>query len=112
MDRSRPRRPISSSIASGVSGHPNISAATCGTTAVWLRRGRTSNGTRPDQNLKPMNPEIARNQNYDDHHANNSENVHSPLLPFMVIARSGLAQRHSVVGGSVRRKLASTVIVI
>jgi hypothetical protein len=29
-----------------------------------------------------MDPEIARNQNYDDHHANYSEDVHSPLLPF------------------------------
>ena len=29
-----------------------------------------------------MDPEIARNQNYDDHHANYSEDVHSALLPF------------------------------
>ena len=29
-----------------------------------------------------MDPEIARNQNYDDHYANDSENVHSALLPF------------------------------
>jgi hypothetical protein len=28
-----------------------------------------------------MNPEIARNQNYDDHYTNDSENVHSALLP-------------------------------
>jgi hypothetical protein len=27
-----------------------------------------------------MDPEIARNQNYDDHHANDSEDVHSALL--------------------------------
>lgn len=29
-----------------------------------------------------MDPEIARNQNYDDHYANDSEDVHSVLLPF------------------------------
>jgi hypothetical protein len=29
-----------------------------------------------------MDPEIARNQNYDDHYANDSEDVHSILLPF------------------------------
>jgi hypothetical protein len=29
-----------------------------------------------------MDPEIARNQNYDDHYANDSEDVHSALLPF------------------------------
>ena len=29
-----------------------------------------------------MDPEVARNQNYDDHHANYSEDVHSALLPF------------------------------
>jgi hypothetical protein len=28
-----------------------------------------------------MDPEIARNQNYDDHYANDSEDVHSALLP-------------------------------
>jgi len=31
---------------------------------------------------KAVDPEIARNQNYDDHHANDSEDVHSVLLPF------------------------------
>src|ERR1700730_5612869 len=31
---------------------------------------------------KAMDPEIARNQNYDDHYANDSEDVHSVLLPF------------------------------
>ncbi len=31
---------------------------------------------------KAMDPEIARNQNYDDHYANDSEDVHSALLPF------------------------------
>ena len=30
---------------------------------------------------KAMDPEIARNQNHDDHYANDSENVHSALLP-------------------------------
>jgi hypothetical protein len=29
-----------------------------------------------------MDPEIARNQNYDNHHANDREDVHSALLPF------------------------------
>jgi hypothetical protein len=29
-----------------------------------------------------MDPEIARNQNYDDHYANDSEDVHCALLPF------------------------------
>ena len=29
-----------------------------------------------------MDPEIARNQDYDDHYANDSEDVHSALLPF------------------------------
>ena len=29
-----------------------------------------------------MDPEIAGNQNYDDHYANDSEDVHSALLPF------------------------------
>ena len=28
-----------------------------------------------------MHPEIARNQNYDDHYANDSKYVHSALLP-------------------------------
>jgi hypothetical protein len=28
-----------------------------------------------------MNPEIARNQNYDYHYANDSKDVHSALLP-------------------------------
>src|ERR1700736_2363401 len=51
---------------------------------------------------KAMDPEIARNQNYDDHYANDSEDVHSALLPFhddsarrarsMMIARRALAQ--------------------
>jgi hypothetical protein len=31
---------------------------------------------------KAMDPEIAGNQNYDDHYANDSEDVHSALLPF------------------------------
>ena len=31
---------------------------------------------------KRMDPEIARNQNYDNHYANDSEDVHSVLLPF------------------------------
>src|ERR1700745_4295985 len=31
---------------------------------------------------KAMDPEIARNQDYDDHYANDSEDVHSALLPF------------------------------
>jgi hypothetical protein len=31
---------------------------------------------------KAMDPEIARDQNYDDHYANDSEDVHSALLPF------------------------------
>jgi len=29
-----------------------------------------------------MDSEIAGNQNYDDHYANDSEDVHSALLPF------------------------------
>jgi hypothetical protein len=29
---------------------------------------------------KAMHPEIARNQNYNDHYANNSKDVHSALL--------------------------------
>ena len=29
-----------------------------------------------------MDPEIARNQNYDNHYANDREDVHSALLPF------------------------------
>jgi hypothetical protein len=29
-----------------------------------------------------MHPEIARNQNYNDHYANDSEDVHCVLLPF------------------------------
>ena len=29
-----------------------------------------------------MDPKIARNQNYDDDYANDSEDVHSALLPF------------------------------
>ena len=29
-----------------------------------------------------MDPEIARNQNYYDHYANDGEDVHSALLPF------------------------------
>jgi hypothetical protein len=29
-----------------------------------------------------MDPEIAGDQNYDDHYANDSEDVHSALLPF------------------------------
>jgi hypothetical protein len=28
-----------------------------------------------------MNPEVARNQNYDNDYANDSKNVHSALLP-------------------------------
>jgi hypothetical protein len=36
---------------------------------------------------KAMDPEIARNQHYDDHYANDSEDVHSALLPFMMIDR-------------------------
>ena len=28
-----------------------------------------------------MRPEIARNQNYDDHYANDSKYIHSALLP-------------------------------
>jgi hypothetical protein len=39
-----------------------------------------------------MDPEIARNQNYDDHYANDSEDVHSALLPFLMIARGMLAR--------------------
>src|ERR1700751_2989100 len=31
---------------------------------------------------KAMDSEIAGNQNYDDHYANDSEDVHSALLPF------------------------------
>jgi hypothetical protein len=30
---------------------------------------------------KAMDPEIARNQDYDDHYANDSKDVHSELLP-------------------------------
>jgi hypothetical protein len=40
---------------------------------------------------KAMDPEIARNQNYDDHHANDSEDVHSALLPLHDESRSVLA---------------------
>jgi hypothetical protein len=36
----------------------------------------------PRSKAKAMDPEIARNQNYDDHYANDSEDVHSALLPF------------------------------
>jgi hypothetical protein len=32
--------------------------------------------------VKAMDPKIARNQNYDDHYANDSEDVHSAILPF------------------------------
>ena len=74
---------------------------------------------------KAMDPEIAGNQNYDDHYANDSEDVHSALLPFhddsarrarspyVSAAVKLLASfRHrwldSVIGGSVRRRLANT----
>ena len=65
-----------------------------------------------------MDPEIAGNQNYDDHYANDSEDVHSALLPFhddsARRARSSYVSaaiklivsfRHRWLGG---RKLAST----
>ena len=41
---------------------------------------------------KAVDPEIARNQNYDDHYANDSEDVHSVYSRFMMIARGVLAQ--------------------
>ena len=40
-----------------------------------------------------MDAEIARNQNYDDHYANDSKDVHSALLPLHDDARSVL-DRH------------------
>ena len=41
---------------------------------------------------KAMDPEIARNQDYDDHYANDSEDVHSALLRSMMIASGVLAR--------------------
>ena len=42
-----------------------------------------------------MDAEIARNQNYDDHYANDSKDVHSALLPLNDDARSVLARHVS-----------------
>jgi len=39
-------------------------------------------GISPDQKLKAMDPEIARNQDHDHHDANDSKDVHSVLLHF------------------------------
>jgi hypothetical protein len=39
-----------------------------------------------------MDPEIARNQNYDDHYANDSKDVHSALSRSMMIARGMLGR--------------------
>jgi hypothetical protein len=68
---------------------------------------------------KAMDPEIARNQNYDDYYANDSEDVHSALLPFhddsawrarspyvATASKLNASFRHRC--GSVRRRLAST----
>jgi hypothetical protein len=44
----------------------------------------------PDWNLKAMDPEIARNQNYDDHYANDGKDVHFVPLQTMMMARSVL----------------------
>jgi hypothetical protein len=41
---------------------------------------------------KAMDPEIARNQNYDDHYANDSEDVHSAYSRSMMIVRRVLAR--------------------
>jgi len=43
----------------------------------------------PEQKLKAMDPEIARNQNYDDHYADDSKDIHPALLPLhdMTLAR-------------------------
>ena len=45
--------------------------------------------------LKAMDPEIARNQDYDDHDANDGKDVHSVPLHSMMMARCGLARRVS-----------------
>ena len=59
---------------------------------------------------KTMDPEIARNQNYDDYHADDGKNVHSALLPHddmittgalalqktMVIATAGIPSSRSL----------------
>jgi hypothetical protein len=42
---------------------------------------------------KAMDPEIARNQNYDDHHANDSKDVHSVPLHSIKMERGVLARR-------------------
>ena len=42
----------------------------------------------PDQKLKAMDPEIARNQNHDHHDANDSKDVHSDVLHSMTMARA------------------------
>jgi hypothetical protein len=39
-----------------------------------------------------MDAEIARNQNYDDHYANDSEDVHSALLPLLDDGGGALAR--------------------
>ena len=59
-----------------------------------------------------MDAEIARNQNYDDHYANDSKDVHSALLPLQMMMRAVCSTamypaavtvnwRHSVRGGTV-----------
>jgi len=45
-------------------------------------------GISPDQKLKAMDPEIARNQDHDHHDANDSKDVHSVLLHSMTVARA------------------------
>jgi hypothetical protein len=44
-----------------------------------------------------MDPEIARNQHYDDHYANDGKDVHSVPLHSMVTARGVLARRVSAI---------------
>jgi hypothetical protein len=51
-----------------------------------------------------MDPEIARNQNYDDHYANDSEDVHSALLPF----HDDTARRARTTSSFRHRRLGST----
>lgn len=58
-----------------------------------------------------MDPEIARNQDYDDHYANDSKDIHFALLPLhddgARCARRHVPRRyqhHTVTCGSVRRR--------
>src|SRR6478672_667081 len=77
-------------------------------------------GISPDQKLKAMDPEIARNQNHDHHDANDSKDVHSVVLHSMTNARAvclyavypPLAHSVAVVSGLVRRRLKQSLSVI